>query len=90
MRVRDSKQRSVLDEAGEKYIFRLRRFWCNNCKKLHSEIPDCIIPYKQYGQKVINDVLNGRCDYYVVDASTVWRWKNQNTHPGCNDFKLPK
>lgn len=89
-KVRDSKRRKVIDESGTEYTFSLLRFRCDNCRKLHTEIPDCIIPYKQYGQKVINDVLSGRCDYYVVDDSTVWRWKNQNTHPGCNDFELPK
>lgn len=87
MKVRDSKHRKVRDESGVEYNFSLRRFRCNNCRKLHTEIPDCIIPYKQYSQKVLNDVLGGKCDYYVVDASTVWRWKNQNTHPSCNDFK---
>lgn len=86
MRVRDSKQRAVLNESGEKYIFRLRRFRCDNCQKLHTEIPDCIIPEKQYSKKVIEDILGGKCNYYVADNSTVWRWKNCNTHPSCNDF----
>lgn len=90
MRVRDSKPRIVMDETGEKYIFRLRRFRCENCKKIHTEIPDCIIPHKQYSKKAINAVCNGECSYYIADNATVWRWKNLNTHPTCNDFKLPK
>ena len=60
MRVRDSKQRVVQDESGEKYIFRLRRFRCDNCQKLHTEIPDCIAPYKQYGKNVIDDNIERR------------------------------
>ena len=86
MRVRDSKQRIVQDESGEKYIFKLRRFRCDNCQKLHTEIPDCIAPYKQYGKNVIDDILNGECDYFIADASTIWRWKKRNTHPLCNDI----
>ena len=84
--MRDSKQRIVLDESGEKYIFRLRRFRCENCQKLHIEIPDCIAPHKQYGKNVIDNILNGECDYFIADASTIWRWKNCNTHPSCNDI----
>ena len=61
-------------------------FRCDNCQKLHTEIPDCIAPYKQYGKNVIDDILNGECDYFIADASTIWRWKNRNTHPLCNDI----
>lgn len=75
-----------MDESGIEYIFMFRRFRCDNCKKLHTEIPDCVIPYKQYSRKAIKKILNGACDYYVVDVSTVWRWKNANTHLSCNDF----
>ena len=85
MGVRDSKQRTILDESGEKYIFKLRRFRCDNCQKLHTEIPDCIAPYKRYSQIVIDDILKEKCDYFVADSSTIWRWKKCNTHPCCND-----
>ena len=87
MKVRDSKKRKVKDEAGTEYVFSLRRFHCESCQKIHLELLDCITPYKQYGSQVINDVISGRCDYYVADNSTIWRWKNQNTHLSCNDFK---
>lgn len=86
MKVRDSKRRKVKDENGTEYIFSLRRFQCGNCQKLHLEMPDCIVPYKQYSKKVIDDVLNGRCNYYIVDTSTVWHWKNNIAHPVYNDI----
>lgn len=69
----------VKDESGEIYVFKLRRYKCENCQKIHTEIPDCIMPYKQYSKKVISDVCSGKCDYYVVDNATVWRWKSKNT-----------
>ena len=87
MKVRDSRKRKVKNESGKEYTFNLRRFYCDNCQKIHLEIPDCIAPYKQYGKKVIDDVIGEKCDYYVADDSTVWRWKNQqNTHLSCNDL----
>ncbi len=70
-----------MDESGIEYIFNLRRFRCGNCQKIHTEIPDCIIPHKQYSQKVIEDILDGKCDYYVADDSTVWRWKKLQYTP---------
>lgn len=81
MKVRDSKRRKVMDEAGTEYLFNFRRFQCEQCKKLHTEIPDCVIPQKQYSKRAIADVLNGKCNYYVADNSTVWRWKKSQYTP---------
>lgn len=75
MRVRDTKQRKVKNEIGEEFIFNLRRFRCGECKKIHLEIPDFITPHKQYSKKAIDNIISGKCDYYIVDNSTVYRWK---------------
>ena len=83
MKVRDSRKRTVMDESGEKYEFRLRRFKCDTCNNIHLELPDCLIPYKRYSKHTIDIVLNGECDYYSIDQSTVYRW----THLFCNDEK---
>lgn len=81
MRVRDSRKRTVMDECGEKYVFNLRRFKCEECQNIHLELPDCLVPYKRYSKNAIDVVVNGKCDYYIVDQSTIYRW----THPLCND-----
>ena len=86
MKVRDSKRRKVMDESGTEYTFSLRRFQCDNCRMLHTEIPDCIVPNKKYCKNAIDNIVNGKCDYYIADNSTVWRWKKQITHPHCNDI----
>lgn len=75
MKVRDSKRRLVKNVYGEIYTFNLRRFRCESCKKIHVELPDCLLPYKTYSKKTIEDVKSGKCDYYIVDDSTVRRWK---------------
>lgn len=84
MKVRDSRKRTVLDESGEKYVFRLRRFFCDTCKNIHLELPDCVVPRKRYSKDAINMVVSGKCDYYIMDQSTIYRW----THPFCNDKEI--
>lgn len=82
LKVRDSKKRTVIDISGEEYIFSLRRFVCIECGKIHTEIPDCIVPKKRYFKDSILAAVSGKCDYYVMDNSTIYRW----THPSCNDI----
>lgn len=75
MKVRDSKRRKVKNEVGESFIFSLRRFYCGNCQRIHLEIPDCIVPYKQYSRQAIDNIVNEKCNYHIVDNSTIFRWK---------------
>ena len=75
MKVRDSKKRKIKDLYGETYTFSLRRFRCEKCQKIHIELPDCFVPHKIYSRKSIENVTNGKCDYYIADDSTVRRWK---------------
>lgn len=75
LKVRDSKRRIVKDETGEQYIFMLRRLYCSQCKKLHTEMPDFMEKFKHYSKNVIESVLNGECDFCTADDSTIRRWK---------------
>lgn len=81
LKVRDSKRRVVKDISGEEFVFSLRRFTCSNCRKVHTEIPDCIVPRKRYFKDAIVAAVEEKCDYYIMDDSTIYRW----THPKCND-----
>ena len=74
--VRDSKKRIVKDGSSKEYIFSLRRLFCRSCKNLHTEIPDCIYPYKHYFQTTIDSVIDGNCNYFSGDNKTIYRWKN--------------
>ena len=55
----DNTKRIVKVKEGEKLYFTIRRFRCLACGKIHREIPDYIIPYKQYAANVIHGVLDG-------------------------------
>ena len=45
-------------ESGVKEQLVIRRFHCKNCHSYHSELPDCLVPYKHYEMEVISGVLN--------------------------------
>lgn len=60
----------------------IRRMKCYNCGSLHREIPDFIIPFKQYEAEVIIGVLEG---FITPDTlgfedypceMTMIRWRN--------------
>jgi len=73
---RDHKSRFVKRLSGEVWHFRLRRLLCDNCSKLHTEIPDIIQPYKHYDSETIQSVLDGgeKAKGCVADNSTIRRW----------------
>lgn len=78
MKIIGSRKRTVKDISGEQYVFSLRRMRCEKCSVIHTEIPDCIIPHKQYSKNAIDTAIKGQCDYYTMENSTVFRWKKQN------------
>lgn len=55
----DKVQRLVRTKGRKSWYVRLRRMRCDNCHKIHRELPDFIFPYKQYEIEVIRGVLEG-------------------------------
>jgi len=77
---RDSKPRKTKDIIGGVSHFLLRRLRCQGtCKKLHTELPDIIQPYKHYESSVIQAVINDSADAADchADNSTIRRWKTE-------------
>ena len=74
---RDSKLRKVINLFGESQSFLLRRLRCTECKKIHTELPDIIQPYKHYNSDTIQSILDDCADASdcAADDSTVRRWK---------------
>ena len=62
----------------------LRRMRCDRCGKVHREIPDYILPYKQYEADLIQGVMEGliTTDTYGYEdypcEITMIRWRSQN------------
>ena len=59
LRYRDSRKRILRKEGGTKQHLLIRRFYCEQCQAYHTELPDCLTPYKHYETEVISGVLDG-------------------------------
>lgn len=73
--VRDTKRRKVKNGDGTICTYKLKRMKCKNCRKLHTQIPSCIIPYKHYAADVILsefETLKSNCP---ADNATIRRWR---------------
>ena len=55
-----SRLRHFINGLGEKKRFFIRRLRCSGCRKIHHEIPDCLVPYKRYSAKVIEQIISSR------------------------------
>lgn len=55
----DSISRIIREKYRETEWIKIRRFRCNNCRVLHRELPECLIPFKQYDAEVIFGVVEG-------------------------------
>jgi hypothetical protein len=38
----------------------IRRLYCETCKRIHHELPDCVVPYKRYSKEVIENIVYGQ------------------------------
>ncbi len=58
----------------------VRRMKCPSCRKLHIELPDCLVPYKQYAAEIIENEIDGvvsedsLCTEDCPCDKTVKRW----------------
>lgn len=77
MKIRDSKRRYIKTESGQKIPINLKRYYCSRCNKLHTEIPDIIIPYKQYKKSIIEKVKSGDISSFAGDDSTIREWQRK-------------
>jgi len=79
---RNSRQRGVQDEQRNEIMYLLRRFRCEGCRHLHTELPSFIQPYKHYSSSVIQDVLDGGGNTCAADDSTLRRWRSDFSDAG--------
>lgn len=55
----DTVKRTVLLAGHEKRRVYIRRLQCENCGKIHRELPSFILPYKRYDARIIQGVVSG-------------------------------
>lgn len=84
LRYYDKVTRVVRTKRRQTDWVELRRMRCDRCGKVHREIPDYILPYKQYEADLIQGVMEGliTTDTYGYEdypcEITMIRWRSQN------------
>lgn len=58
LKVIGSRKRKTKETGEETKILIIRRLRCENCKRIHHELPDCLVPYKRYASSNIEQVLS--------------------------------
>ena len=71
-----SRQRKLATAGGDQRVLIVRRLRCLQCRKIHHELPDCIVPYKRYESECVEQVVAGPTSSSVAaDDATLRRWK---------------
>jgi hypothetical protein len=77
MRVIGTRDRKSRDRSGKMKTLNIRRLRCDDCGRIHHELPDFIVPYKRYESECIELVLTNPSNNDVpADESTLSRWAN--------------
>lgn len=82
----DTVKRIVRTKGGLKKRVKIRRVCCSKCGAIHRQLPEYLLPFKQYEAEVIFGVLEG---FITPDTlgfedypceMTMSRWISQKSH----------
>lgn len=72
-----SRPRVWYQSSGDKAKLIIRRLYCEDCKKIHHELPNILVPYKRYDAQSIETVVSDLIHIDVAaDESTIARWRS--------------
>ena len=71
-----SRKRKLRKSNGETTELIIRRLRCVNCRIIHHELPDCVVPYKRYESMCIEEVVSEEDPTVAADESTLYRWRS--------------
>jgi hypothetical protein len=72
---RDSRLRIWLHCNALADRIRIHRMFCRTCNKLHTVLPDVLVPHKHYGAAEIETILESEARSDEVSDSTVAHWR---------------
>jgi hypothetical protein len=75
LKVIGSRKRNALPGDGETIILIIRRLRCKNCRKIHHELPDILVPYKRYTSAVIEAIIDDATTEVCCEESSITRIK---------------
>ena len=74
LNVKDYRKRKWRTIYGKTITYLLRRMRCCNCGKLHTELPDKLLPYKRYEADAVEALISGKGAACVASMRTKKRW----------------
>lgn len=66
-----SRLRGAMNMEKKDRIYRLRRFRCKICDRVHHELPSCLLPRKRYEAEIYEHVIAGQLDGIEWDEKTI-------------------
>jgi hypothetical protein len=76
MLVRDTVNRIVFRCGQDCSLYKIRRLQCICCGCIHRELPDFILPFKNYDAQTVQETLDSASDDCCnADDSTMRRWQ---------------
>lgn len=78
LRVIGSRKRKIVSGGGDHRLLVIRRMRCSQCRKIHHELPECIVPYKRYESECLEQVVSKSetASTVAADDATLRRWKD--------------
>ena len=77
--VRGKRPRILTESSGSKVKLIIRRLRCVECKRIHHELPDCVVPYKRHSAETIGKIINDDTTELPCETGTIRRirlwWK---------------
>lgn len=79
VKCKDTRKRILRISNGQTIWLQITRVKCRQCGRLHSLLPDCVVPYKQYSKMTIQQALQYKsCSKTLniaAEESTINRWR---------------
>ncbi len=81
----DHVTRSVRSGFGNIEHIRIQRYKCVKCKRIHRELPNYLVPYKQFKADIIAGVIDGSVGVQNLEYEdypcemTMKRWTKEYT-----------
>jgi hypothetical protein len=68
-----TRERKYIKDDGNKDILIIRRLRCKNCRVIHHELPDILIPYKRHCADTVENIISGNTDDVCCEERTIHR-----------------
>jgi hypothetical protein len=71
-----SRVRTRRTPEGIRHRLIIRRLRCLPCRRIHHELPDCLVPFKRYDAEALESfATQGPTAAVAADTSTLVRWQ---------------